>query len=184
MIFGAWDIHSENQVMLLLSEDWKLNYSGRRNAGYPQSVEHMRLVDEENYLLKIFHMYFSDEKDNFHGEGPAVIGGFDPSLIDCEMCRQGNAWFGIRKPDNPDNIDHIDPEVYDHLMKFVIDKRARAIEKDGIKLTKDVALEVMAKYYKDNKTWLPSRISDHREGIIEAMMSGKTVARSFAMFIP
>ncbi len=72
VIVGAWDIHTENHIALLLSQDWEFTYAGRRSAGYPQSVEHMRLVEEQNYSLKIFSMIFSDEKRNYDGSGPDI----------------------------------------------------------------------------------------------------------------
>ncbi len=179
VIFGAWDIHTESNAVLLLSQDWEFSYAGRRSPGYPQSVEHMRLVENENYSLKIFPMIFSDEKSNYDGSGPAVIGGFEPTLTDCKIQRHGNAWFGVTKSYSPTAEG---PAIFDRLIAFVVAKRAKAIEKDGLKLTKNVALIEMSKYYKENKAMLPANISDYREEIIKAMQSGKPVREAFLMF--
>ncbi len=57
IIFGTWEEYIKGNRFLLLSEDWEFNKeTNRKKAGYPQSREHIRLIEEEGYTLKIFIM--------------------------------------------------------------------------------------------------------------------------------
>lgn len=78
IIFGSWDIFDEGHFTLIFSDDWEISRKGRKQAGYSQSREHIRLIEEEGFQLKTFPMvYMADEED----EGaPAKIKGFTPQL--------------------------------------------------------------------------------------------------------
>ena len=52
IIFGAWDVYDDGDMTLILSEDWEISRRGGRQPGYPQSREHIRLIEEEGYKLK------------------------------------------------------------------------------------------------------------------------------------
>ncbi len=56
IIFGAWDIHNDGNTTLILGEDWATSRKGGKQPGYPQSREHIRLIEEEGYQLKTFPM--------------------------------------------------------------------------------------------------------------------------------
>jgi len=47
------------------------NNRGRKNPGFQQSRDHIRLVEEEGYTLKTFPMEYSDERKAEDGSGPA-----------------------------------------------------------------------------------------------------------------
>jgi hypothetical protein len=61
VIFGAWDKNTEGSRSLILSEAWATNRAGRKSPAYPQSREHIRLVEEQGYKLLTFPIIFSDE---------------------------------------------------------------------------------------------------------------------------
>jgi 5-methylcytosine-specific restriction protein A len=96
IIFGAWDIHWDpvlgNRKIAILSKDWERSEKGRRQPGYAQALEHIRLVEEEGYRLKIFNMNFArlDEQD-----APAKIEDFEPKLYDRDLKRQGSVWYAV-----------------------------------------------------------------------------------------
>ena len=92
VIFGAWDSDTDGSVSLILGE-WKVNYAGRKLAGYPQAREHIRLVEDEGYALKIFPMTRSDAFKNKDGLGPAKIGKFEPVLFTRQLKRIGDKWY-------------------------------------------------------------------------------------------
>ena len=94
VIFGAWDHNTEGSRSLILSEAWATQKStGRRSPGFPQSREHIRLVEEHGYKLLTFPMIFSDELKNENGIGPARIKGFDPVLTQKSLIRVGGNWY-------------------------------------------------------------------------------------------
>ena len=53
VIFGAWDVYTEGENALILSEDWETRKNGRKQAAYSQAVDHLRLVEQEGYALKM-----------------------------------------------------------------------------------------------------------------------------------
>jgi 5-methylcytosine-specific restriction protein A len=92
IIFGAWDTHHAGNRALILSEDWKISRRGRKQPGYSQSREHIRLVEEEGYKLMTFPMTYSEIKEE--GDvGPAKIDGFLPELTQKSLIRVGGSWY-------------------------------------------------------------------------------------------
>ncbi len=93
IIFGAWDLHTEGNTALILSEDWKTNETGRKQPAYDQSREHIRLIEEEGYRLKTFPIIYSDAKKNKEGVGPAAIEDFTPELTTKSLKKVGSSWY-------------------------------------------------------------------------------------------
>jgi 5-methylcytosine-specific restriction protein A len=92
VIFGAWDVYDEDGRVLILHEDWARSERGRRQPGYPQSREHVRLVEEEGYRLKTFPMeYEKAYVDDI--ASPAKIKGFTPVLHDRGLLRIDSGWY-------------------------------------------------------------------------------------------
>ncbi|MCG3768985.1 MAG: hypothetical protein JW384_00102 [Nitrosomonadaceae bacterium] len=67
VIFGEWQ---NRQAGLIFSEDWeRKTQTGRRQAGFTESREHIRLVENEHYRMFVFSMYATDpaaEKPQIH----------------------------------------------------------------------------------------------------------------------
>jgi 5-methylcytosine-specific restriction protein A len=93
VIFGVWDKNTEGSRSLILSEAWATNRAGRKNPAYPQSREHIRLVEEQGYKLLTFPIIFSDELQDEDGLGPARIKGFEPVLTQKSLVRFGGSWY-------------------------------------------------------------------------------------------
>ena len=93
VIFGAWDKDTDGSTSLILEESWERTAKGRKNAGYSQSREHVRLVEEEGYALKTFPILYSDERRDERGRGPAKIKGFVPELTPKVLRRVGSQWY-------------------------------------------------------------------------------------------
>jgi len=93
VIFGAWDTNTEGSRSLILSESWYRNRAGRKSPGYPQSREHIRLVEEQGYKLFTFPIIFSDELQDEDGIGPPKIKGFKPVLTQRSLVRAGVNWY-------------------------------------------------------------------------------------------
>lgn len=93
VIFGAWDIHTAGRHSLILSGKWKAKNTGRKNPGYSQSREHIRLVAEEGYSLKTFPMKWGGPSRDDSGDGAAKIEDFDPILSARGLLQLGDDWY-------------------------------------------------------------------------------------------
>lgn len=92
VIFGAWDTFNAGNRVLILSEDWEISRRGRKQPGYGQAREHIRLVEEEGYRLMTFPMVYSEIEEE--GDvGPARIDGFVPQLTEKALMRVGTSWY-------------------------------------------------------------------------------------------
>ena len=113
IIFGAWDKNTEGSTALILDEAWERNHAGRKNPGYPEAREHIRLVEEEGYALKTFPLIYSDERKDENGVGPATIKEFVGEVTSKTLKRVGGKWYasdGVLSFQLPEEVDH--PEKY------------------------------------------------------------------------
>lgn len=115
IIFGAWDVYDDGNMSLILSESWQTNAKGRKSNGYPQSREHIRLVEEEGYKLLTFPMIYSEENKDIDGTGPAKIGDFIRVVTPKSLIRVGGDWFASDSKDQnrvteevPENNNYIE----------------------------------------------------------------------------
>ncbi len=95
---------------MILSERWQFNRKGHKQGAYKQSREHIRLVEEDGFQLKIFPQINSDDYKDENGYGPAKIGSFTPSLINKHLKKIGEDWFAT--DEEPDR--YLAEEVYDY----------------------------------------------------------------------
>lgn len=108
VIFGAWDTHINGENALILSGEWEHSEHGRKLPGYTQALEHVKLVEDEGYELKIFKMIYSDANKDEAGRGPAKMDGIEPILYNRSLRRVGNKWYANSDtsiPNLPEQID-------------------------------------------------------------------------------
>lgn len=111
VIFGAWDAYQSGGRALILSEDWEINRRGRKQPGYGQSREHIRLVEEEGYRLKTFPMIYSEIEEE--GDvGPARIKGFLSTLEPRSLIRVGSCWYASDEAAVPALPEELEGEVF------------------------------------------------------------------------
>lgn len=92
IIFGAWDKNHAGNRALILCDDWEISRRGRKQPGYGQAREHIRLIEQEGYSLKTFPMIYSEVEEE--GDvGPAKIEGFVQELTSKSLLRVGNCWY-------------------------------------------------------------------------------------------
>lgn len=113
IIFGAWDSHTEGNTSLILSKDWEISRRGRKQPGYAQSREHIRLIEEEGYQLKTFEMRYSKASEE-DGTGPAKIDGFTPELQEKSLKKIGNCWYA-----SDNELSNLFPEEIDSPALYV-----------------------------------------------------------------
>ncbi len=104
VIFGAWENWAIGNEVLILDEGWERSHAGRKQSGYPQAREHIRLVEDEGYALKTFKMVNSDARKDDSGRGPSKIAKIDENLTSRNLKRIGNQWFGISQSSHGDAI--------------------------------------------------------------------------------
>jgi 5-methylcytosine-specific restriction protein A len=101
IIFGAWDRDTKGRTSRIFSEDWE-RPRGHKSAGYDQSREHIRLIEEEGYRLKTFPMERADIGDDDGRAKRVKIGGFTPKLTERMLTRVGTNWYaadsGVTSP--------------------------------------------------------------------------------------
>jgi 5-methylcytosine-specific restriction protein A len=90
IVFGAWDKNLAGNRALILNKDWAISRRGRRQPGYGQAREHIRLIEQEGYHLKTFPMVYSENEDD---DGPARIKDFIPELTSKSLIRVGGCWY-------------------------------------------------------------------------------------------
>jgi 5-methylcytosine-specific restriction protein A len=92
VIFGVWDVHDEGDTALILNQDWEISNRGRKQPGYTQSREHIRLIEEDGYALRTFPMEYtpSDENDD---EAPSKINSFTPILTGKSIIQIDKCWY-------------------------------------------------------------------------------------------
>jgi 5-methylcytosine-specific restriction enzyme A len=95
VIFGAWDVNIQSNGIdtLILSEEWRTNEKGRESPTVKQSLEHIRLVEEEGYILMTFPIKYSGAYKDKNGIGPAKIAGFTPKLERKYLKRVSGKWY-------------------------------------------------------------------------------------------
>ena len=94
VIFGAWDKHTEPERALILGEDWShRSTDGVKNKGFPQSREHIRLIENAGYRLFTFPMYVSEELQDAEGNGPSKIDRFDEKLTQKTLRKESGGWY-------------------------------------------------------------------------------------------
>ena len=93
VVFGAWDIHTAGNTALILSKEWQLGDNGRRKPGFTESMEHLRLVEEEGYRLMTFPIEYSDSLHDEGGGGPSRIKSFKRELREKVLKRVAGEWY-------------------------------------------------------------------------------------------
>ena len=93
IIFGAWDTHTSDNRSLILDEAWERSHAGRRQPGYTQALEHIRLVEAGAYTLQTFPLTYSGERRDSSGHGPATIGDLSSDLRQRTLIKVGRKWY-------------------------------------------------------------------------------------------
>lgn len=93
IIFGAWDSQTKGNISLILAKRWGISSIGRKQPAYPQSREHIRLIEENGYKLFTFPIKYSDGRKDKKGLGPATIEDFEPILTEKKLIKLDDNWY-------------------------------------------------------------------------------------------
>ena len=108
VIFGAWDINNNGNKSLIFSESWNTSEKGRKTAAFEQSREHIRLIEDEGYILKTFPIKHSYANKDENGIGPAKIKSFTPKLDRKYLKREGDKWYASDGEISIQNVEEVE----------------------------------------------------------------------------
>lgn len=91
IIFGIWNFNDSENKGLILSEDWEKSHKGRHQPGYSQAIEHIKLIEKDNYQLKTFLIEHSSA--NNQENSSAKIKSFTKKLSNKKLVRVKNEWY-------------------------------------------------------------------------------------------
>jgi 5-methylcytosine-specific restriction enzyme A len=95
IFFGAWDDHIRSNRALIFSEDWEIR-RGRLQNAWPQSREHIRLIEEEGYQLHIYPMVCANPEAEI-GTGPRKIERIEEEVSPAQLVKKGRDWFAVHQ---------------------------------------------------------------------------------------
>lgn len=100
IIFGVWveNMVSNDDALVIFSEEWDRDRP-KKPAGFNQSREHIRLIEDEAFKLKTFSIFHEIRKDK-NGKERLAIKKFDTKLEDRTLLKIGAEWFA-RKNTTP-----------------------------------------------------------------------------------
>lgn len=104
IIFGMWQDTETKKLGLILHKGWETSAKGRRNNGYGQAIEHIRLIEEQGYQLKTFPM-IGEPRNPEEGElSASKIIEFTPELSDARLIALSDGWYASHADDNFETI--------------------------------------------------------------------------------
>lgn len=98
IIFGLWDTNPDG---LIFSKQWK-------GSGSKQSIEHIRLIEEEGYKLKTFIMEYGETST-----GKPKIKNIEPKLTPKVLINKKGKWFAVNDESSCSMPDEVaQPDIY------------------------------------------------------------------------
>jgi 5-methylcytosine-specific restriction enzyme A len=91
VIFGAWDNFIEGSRAKIFSRSWEFDAKRNKSKGYKQSLDHIRLIQEEGYKLFAFPMQALD--DTQFGKVIPKLKSFTHHLAERKLLHIGDDWF-------------------------------------------------------------------------------------------
>lgn len=92
VIFGASVTNTKGDTSLILSEKWEVGHNGKKNNGFPQSINHIKLVTDDGYDLYTFPIIYA-EKSKEDASGPASIKSIIKVLSKKNLYKEGDSWY-------------------------------------------------------------------------------------------
>lgn len=159
IIFGAWDKETDGDKSMILDKAWEFHEDGRKSKGYPQSLEHIRLIEEEGYQLKTFMIQHGGEV----GNEPARIIGFTPKLVSRNLIKIGSKWYAT----GTDSTDLLQDNIKDIIQNNTIQWTDAEYE-EAVK-----AYLWMLEQEQSGKTYNKADVNNQlRQGILHARSKG------------
>jgi len=107
VIFGVWEGEDKGKFRLILHKKWEYSAKGKRQPGYLQAVEHIRLVEDNGYALRTFSMRGVKRYPEQGDLSPSAIQDFTPELDNVQLVALPDGWYVAAAAGRYDTI----PEV-------------------------------------------------------------------------
>lgn len=112
VIFGIWQDSQTRKLGSILGKRWKFSAKGRKNNGYGQAIEHIRLIEQEGYSLKTFPMV-GEPRNPEEGElSASQITMFTPELTDARLIVLPDGWYASHIEDDFETIPEVVEEEF------------------------------------------------------------------------
>ncbi|WP_312366063.1 HNH endonuclease [Ensifer sp.] len=108
VIFGMWQSEQKNRLGCILRKNWEISAKGRKNNGYGQALEHIRLIEAEGYRLQTFPMRGVARNPQEGELSPAAIAEFTPELSEGRLVVLADGWY----------VD-VDQDVYETIAEVI-----------------------------------------------------------------
>jgi 5-methylcytosine-specific restriction protein A len=92
VVFGLWQDKLGKHLGLILHPDWEY-LAGRKQPGYGQAIEHIRLVQEQGYTLRTFAMQGTPRYPDKGELSPSAIAEFTPKLTEGRLVSLSDGWY-------------------------------------------------------------------------------------------
>lgn len=107
VIFGMWQDAQKKWLGLILHKGWEISKKGRKNNGYGQAIEHIRLVEEAGYRLRTFTMVGVPRNPQEGEFSAAAIAEFTPELTEGRLIALTDGWYVAAVDDDYETIAEI-----------------------------------------------------------------------------
>ena len=102
IVFGFWSDQEETGSAPILVRSWE-RLNGRRQNGFKQAVEHLRLIRDEEYQLRVFRQ---NRKSVQNDDEASELASIEPTLIDAVPRSDGETiWADFNSADLGEPID-------------------------------------------------------------------------------
>lgn len=94
VVFGYSEKDSDGNRLKIFSNGWEFGPDDKKKRAYSQSMNHIRLVKDEGYQLKVFKLEYETIL-NKKGYPVESIKSFEKVLHDKDLVKDGGDWFAI-----------------------------------------------------------------------------------------
>lgn len=140
VIFGIWQDFQTAKLGLILHKDWEISPKGRKNNGYGQAIEHIRLIEQAGYGLKTFPMVGGARNPEEGELSASQITTITPELTDARLIVLPDGWYASHADDDFETIpEAVDEEFWEGAFSKIVvnayernpDARRKCIEHFG-----------------------------------------------------
>jgi 5-methylcytosine-specific restriction protein A len=94
VVFGYSDNDSNGDRFKIFSEDWEFGHDGKKKRAYSQALEHIDLIQNKGYQLKVLKLEYETIQNN-KGFEVESIKSFERELHDKKLIKENRDWFAV-----------------------------------------------------------------------------------------
>lgn len=94
VVFGYSENDSNEDQFKIFSEDWEFGHDGKKKRAYSPALEHIDLIQNKGYQLKVFKLEYETIKNN-KGFQVESIKSFEHEVHDKKLTKNKRDWFAL-----------------------------------------------------------------------------------------